>query len=75
LGTERIRYLVDAAGYPIPIIVFTAQDVTSEVAAQVAAILTKSRDDLGRLVETVRLALAGTEHRTGSLEEKKHEAA
>jgi DNA-binding response OmpR family regulator len=58
LGKDLIPYLVDAAGRPIPIVVFTAQDSTPELAGQVATILTKSRDNLAKLVETARSAIA-----------------
>jgi CheY-like chemotaxis protein len=54
LGKDLIPALVDAAGRPIPTIVFTAQDGTPELAAQVEAVLTKSRGNLTTLVEAVR---------------------
>jgi len=42
----------------IPVVVFTAQDAAPELAARVAAVLTKSRASLERLVETVEGLLA-----------------
>jgi PAS domain S-box-containing protein len=75
LGKDLIPYLVDAAGRPIPIVVFTAQDSTPELAGRVATILTKSRDNLAKLVETARSAIAAIGRRTPAIEEVQHDAA
>jgi PAS domain S-box-containing protein len=75
LGKDLIPYLVDAAGRPIPIIVFTAQDLTPELAAQVATVLTKSRDNLAKLVETVRSAITATGRRDFGSEEAQNDSA
>jgi DNA-binding response OmpR family regulator len=55
LGRDLIPALVDAAGEPIPTVIFSAQDATPELAPSVEAILTKSRANLETLVEAVRL--------------------
>jgi PAS domain S-box-containing protein len=75
LGNDLIPLLVDAAGRPIPIVVFTAGDSTGELAGQVETILTKSRDTLALLVETVRSAIAATGRRIRENEEAPNEAA
>jgi PAS domain S-box-containing protein len=75
LGKELIPHLVDAAGLPIPIVVFTAQDSTPELAVQAVTVLTKSRDNLATLVETVRSAIAATGRRTLGIEEAQNDAA
>jgi PAS domain S-box-containing protein len=54
LGKDLIPALVNAAGAPIPTVVFTAQDGTPELAANVEAVLTKSRANLTTLLEAVR---------------------
>jgi CheY-like chemotaxis protein len=73
-GKDLIPYLVDAAGRPIPIVVFTAQDSTPDFAGRVATILTKSRDNLAKLVETARSAIDAIARRTLAIEEAQHDA-
>jgi DNA-binding response OmpR family regulator len=75
LGKDLIPDLVDAAGLPIPIVVFTALDSTPELAVQAVTVLTKSRDNLATLVETVRSAIASTGQRTFGIEEAQNDAA
>jgi DNA-binding response OmpR family regulator len=75
LGEDLIPYLVDATGRPIPIVVFTAQDSTPEFAGRVATILTKSRDNLAKLLETARSAIAAIGRRTPAMEGAHHDAA
>jgi PAS domain S-box-containing protein len=75
LGKDLIPHLVDAAGVPIPIVVFTAQDSTPELAVQAVTVLTKSRDNLAALVETVRSAIAATGRRTFGIQEAQNDAA
>ena len=75
LGSDLIPRLVDGAGRPIPIVVFTAQESTHELAGQVETILTKSRVNLLMLVETVRSAISATRRRIQGIQEAPNEAA
>ncbi|MDO7841310.1 ATP-binding protein [Sphingomonas immobilis] len=56
-GTELLPELRDARGIAIPTIIFSAHDVRPEYAAQVDAVLVKSRGSLPDLKATVRRLL------------------
>ena len=53
-GLELVPEINKLEGGPIPVVLFTAQDVPSEVARQVDAVLTKSRYSIENLAETVK---------------------
>lgn len=56
-GLDIIPLLVDQAGRPIPIVVFSAQDGPPELNKRVEAVLVKSRSSLPMLGETIRRIL------------------
>jgi PAS domain S-box-containing protein len=63
VGKDLIPTLATAAGGPIPIVVFTAQDATPELAELVKTVLTKSKSNLATLVEVVRSILSAEQQR------------
>jgi DNA-binding NarL/FixJ family response regulator len=56
-GRDLLPDLVGIDGRPLPIVVFSAQDASPELARRVHAVLTKSRGNLSTLVEAVRSVL------------------
>jgi DNA-binding NarL/FixJ family response regulator len=57
-GRDLLPDLVGIDGRPLPIVVFSAQDASPELARRVQAVLTKSRGSLSTLVEAVRSVLS-----------------
>jgi PAS domain S-box-containing protein len=57
-GRDLLPELVGVDGKPLPIVVFSAQDATPDLARRVEAVLTKSRGSLATLVEAVRSVLS-----------------
>ena len=53
-GLDLLSELYDRDCKPIPVVVFSAQDANPLIAARVAAVLTKSRTSIDRLVEILR---------------------
>jgi PAS domain S-box-containing protein len=53
-GTELIPFLVDEHGLPIPTIIYSAHDVSRDLASQVDAVLVKARGSMPDLKATVR---------------------
>lgn len=53
-GTELLPLLADRNGRAVPVVLFTASDVTQEISAQVNATLIKSRTSEDGLLETIR---------------------
>ncbi|SOB79454.1 PAS domain S-box-containing protein [Sphingomonas guangdongensis] len=56
-GRDLIPFLVDEDGLAIPTVIFSAQDVTEETAAQVDAVLVKARGSIPDLKATLRRIL------------------
>lgn len=56
-GRDLLPDLVGTDGRPLPIVVFSAQDASPELARRVQAVLTKSRGGLVTLIEAVRSVL------------------
>ncbi|MCC6982814.1 MAG: CHASE3 domain-containing protein [Bauldia sp.] len=57
-GRDLLPDLVGTDGRPLPIVVFSAQEASPDLARQVHAVLTKSRSTLATLVEAVRAVLS-----------------
>jgi DNA-binding NtrC family response regulator len=53
-GLDLLAELFGPDGKPIPVVVFSAQDANPLIAARVAAVLTKSRTSIDKLVEILR---------------------
>jgi PAS domain S-box-containing protein len=53
-GTELIPFLVDADGLAIPTVIYSAQDVSEELALRVDAVLVKARGSIPDLKATLR---------------------
>ena len=67
-GLDLLPDLCGADGQPIPVIVFSAQDLP-EVAARVLAVLSKSRASFDSLVTTLRRLVAGRISHLGTTRE------
>jgi PAS domain S-box-containing protein len=64
-GMDLLEDLQDEPGNPIPVVVFSAQDASGELAGQVALVLVKSRTSLMGLVSAVRKLVEPAEEPAG----------
>ena len=62
-GLDLIPDLRDGAGKSIPVILFTAHDVSGNVAREVEAVLIKSRTSESQLMETLASVIGGAQER------------